>query len=293
MITSIRSLALFLAAFSAIVSFGCATTASAKPLSRKVGERVTGGVVDEALTSLDTPENRRHLGNVVGSPELTRAVHDLSSSVAEGVVDGVMKAASDETNALAAGLGPSLESNMDDHVTPAVRRMTSQVVRTAVSASFKGLAKGIDEDLGPVLATTLERDLGPAMAIVIQRDIMPAVARGLAKPEVQEAVGDTSSQVAGKAIRGSEEAVQEMREEKAENGEDSTLEILGAKVAVGLGIAVLVATLFAILFIGAVIALRRTRRRITDMEMNSRHTERLVEHLALVLERGRQNEAQA
>ncbi len=284
---------LFAAVF---VSLGCASAASAKPLSRKVGERVTRGVVNESLSSLDTPENRKHLGNIVGSAELNKAVHDLSASIASGAVEGITKAASSKAEALGKGVGPKLESTLDDHVTPALRRLTSEVVRAAISASLsdrnqdavgalteqtthramKGLASGIEEELGPALAETLVRDLGPALAIVIQRDLMPAVGRGLSSPEMQGALGDTASTVASRLLRGSEQALDDIQDENAATGEDSSLEVFGTRVAVGYAVSVVIAVMFAGGFVVAMIALTATRRRLNGVEANTRRMEDFV-----------------
>ncbi len=283
-----------------LVGLGCASTASAKPLSRKVGERVTRGVVDESLSSLDTAENRRHIGNLVGSPEMTRAAHALSASIAEGAVDGVMRAASGDAEALAASAGPAIEKNLDEHVTPALRRMTSKVVTAAISASLAeqnqrnlgdlteqtthramtGLASGIDEELGPALAVTLKRDLGPALAVVIERDLLPAVGRGLAGPEMQAAVGNISSSMVSEAVISSEEAIDEIQAENARTGEDSSLEIFGTNVALGFAISVVVAAVSAAGFLFMMIALIRTRRRMQSFEESGRRTDKMLQYLA-------------
>ncbi len=295
MLFSIRTLPFVLLI---LFSVACASTASAKPLSQKVGERVTHGVVDESLSSLDTAENRQHIGNLIGSPEMTRAAHALSASIAAGVIDGVSESALRDVDA--SQVGPSIERNLDEHITPALRRMTSKVVGAAVAASLseanrghvgdlteeaaqravKGLATGIEEDLGPALAVTLERDLGPAIAVLLERDILPAVGRGLAGEEMQGAIRAVSASVAGGAVIASEEALDEIQEENAALGEDSSLEIFGTSVAVGFAVSVVIAVVFAAGFVFVLIALVRTRRRMRDFETSSRRTEKLVELLA-------------
>jgi hypothetical protein len=255
---------------------GCSPTASASPpddardhdgpkrLSERVGERVARGTIDETLETLDTPENHARLGRILSSPQMQEAVHDLASALVLGVFDGARTGS--------AGMGRELD------VTPAVAGLSYRVVDSALDAALsdehiarietlgegsthaavRGLARGVEQDLGPALAASLERDLGPALAIVIERDVLPALARGLDTPQMQKVVANLTRSIAAEFVGGAGEAI----EAEVAQGEESGLTVFGTQVARGYAIALFVAFALGTMAIVLTVVLIRSTRHL-------------------------------
>lgn len=270
--------------------------AETKPLSEKVGERVTRGVVDESLEALDTQENRERLGRIINSPQLRTAMHDLTSSIVLGVVDGVRKA---EVGALFGDvdIAKSVGKGMNAHITPAAGKLTYRIVDSALTASLAdrhiaqveklaqgsthavltGVASGMQDELGPALAATLDKDIGPAIGLMLERDIMPAIGRGLDTPEMQSAVANLTRSVATELISGTSDAMQVEKEKDEASGEESGLQLFGSRLAIGYAVALFAA--FALgtgLIVLTVILVRSSRRQRKQQEESKRREETLM-----------------
>lgn len=269
-----------------------------KTVSEKIGERVSRGIVEESLETLDKAENRARLGRIMNSPQMRDAMHDLTSSIVLGVFDGVKQA---RTKGLMGGdtdYAKAVGDGMNDHISPAVAKMTHRLVDSAISASLadkhiaqieklaegsthavmKGLATGIEQDLGPALAATLDKDLGPAIAQMIERDIMPAVGRGLNSPEMQSAINNTTNSVATGLVYGTDEALTETNPTQDDNGE-SRLSVFGGRLAIGYAIALFVAFAFGTALVVLTVFLVRSSRRQRKQAAEAQRREEALMHL--------------
>jgi hypothetical protein len=259
---------------------GCTRALASPPEKRKSvvekgGERLSRGMIDQTLETLDTPENRARLGRILNSPEMREAVHDLSASLVLGMADG-MQAAMQTHGTSMEGVGPAVGEAMDRHVTPAVARLAHRVIGSAIDASLtdermgrlellgehsthavvRGFSNGIEQDLGPALALTLEKDVGPALARVIEHDLMPAVARSFDTPEMQRAVANLSRSIASQFVQGAGDAISDTSQ-----GEGK-LTLFGNKVALGYAIALFLAFALGTLSIVLIVVLIRNSRRL-------------------------------
>jgi len=263
-----------------------------KSLSEKVGEKISRGVVQESLEVLDKQENRDRLGRIMGSPQLRKAMQDLTSSIVLGAFEGVREAK----------IGPligdmdiakSVGDGLNKHITPAAGKLTYRVVDSALTAALEdrhiaqmekigngatravvaGLAEGLETELGPALAATLDKDIGPAVAMMLERDILPAVGRGLDTPEMQSAVANLTRSVATELIAGTSDQMQVEAEEDKAEGKESSLSLFGGKMALGYAIALLVAFAFATLFIVMTVLLVRSSRRQRKQDEESKRRE--------------------
>lgn len=254
-----------------------AVAASTKPISEKVGGRVSRGVIHEGLSALDEQENRDRLVRIVGSPQMRAVLHDLTASIVLGVFEGVRQArsTSDKT------IGQAASASIDRDVVSTIGRITYRVVDSAMSAALtskhaeqievlgkgtthavvRGLALGLEQDLGPSLATAIDKDIGPAVAIMISRDIMPAVGRGLDTPEMQSAITNLTRSVATGLVEGAGIAMDDKTEQNEAEGKESSLQLFGDKVAFGYAIALFFAFAFATILIVLTVALVRGSQR--------------------------------
>jgi hypothetical protein len=221
-----------------------------KPVE-KIGERVSRGILQEGLETLDTPENRARLARILNSPEMRNALRDLTASLVLGVYDGVRIGRASATSKRKPG--KSIREGLDAQVTPALGRLAE----TGTLSATRGLATGLEEDLGPALAATLEKDIGPALAIVIERDVLPAIGRGLDTPEMQQLVANVTRSIASEAIVGAGEGIDE-----GSQGKESGLKLFGRSVAVGYAVAVFFAFALGTMSIVLTVVLVRNTRRV-------------------------------
>ncbi|MBC8071085.1 MAG: hypothetical protein IAG13_22360 [Deltaproteobacteria bacterium] len=277
---------------------GSALAEKPKTVSEKIGERVTRGVLDESLETLDRKENRERLGRIMNSPQIRAAMHDITESIVLGVVHGVRKAAKE-------GGGPNIDiaksmgDGMNQHIGPAVAKMTHRLVDSALTASLAdkhiaqieklaqgsthavlaGVASGMRDEVGPALAVTLDKDLGPAIAVMLERDILPAVGRGLDTPEMQSAVANLTRSVATELVSGTTDAMQAESAEKKANGEESGLNVFGSNVAIGYAVALFVAFAFGTLLVVLTVLLVRSNRRQRKQYDEAKQRESTLMHL--------------
>jgi hypothetical protein len=269
-----------------------------KSVGEKMGERVSRGIVQESLETLDKAENRARLGRIMNSPQMREAMHDLTSSIVIGVFDGVRQARSKGLMGGDTNYAKSIGDGMNDHVGPAAARMTYRIVDSALSASLadkhveqieklaegsthavlKGLAAGLEQDLGPALAATLDKDVGPAVAQMIERDIMPAVGRGLNSPEMQSAINNTTNSVATGLVYGTDEALEDTNPSQTKDGE-SRLSVFGGRLALGYAIALFVAFAFGTALVVLTVFLVRSSRRQRKQAAEAKRREEALMHL--------------
>lgn len=265
-----------------------------KRLSEKVGERVSRGMIDETLETLDTPENHARLGRILSSPQMQDAVRDLTASLVVGVFDGVRTGTADMTVD-----GDSIRAGIERQVTPAVGRMSRQLIRSALDAALtdehiarveilgegathaavSGLATGIQQDLGPALAATLEKDIGPALALVMERDLIPAIGRGLDTPEMQRVVANLTHSFASEFVSGAGDAIDESAQESAAQGKESGLQLFGTKVARGYAIALFFTFALGTMAIVLTFVLLRYSRRLRQQSKAASDREAALLHL--------------
>jgi hypothetical protein len=265
-----------------------------KPVE-KLGERVSRGVIQEGLDTLDTPENRARLARILNSPEMREAVRGLTASLVLGVYDGLRIGSATAGDRKA---GKTIREGLDRQVTPALGRLSGRVIDSTLDAALTdehiariqllgesttlsathGFATGIQQDLGPALAATLEQDVGPALAIVLERDIIPALGRGLDTPEMQHVLGNLTHSIASEAISGAGEGIDEET-----RGKESGLELFGRSIAVGYAVAVFVAFALGTTGIVLTVVLVRSTRRMRKQSKSAAEREaallRLIDNL--------------
>ncbi len=285
-----------LGALALVLGAGIVATpaeAAARPLSEKMTERVVTTAVDESLASLERPENQRRLGAIIGSPELREGLQKLSASIVEGVVDGMV--ASSKRNGLGVD-GKQTRSFIEKQIAPATATVVHRVVDAALDAALseenaqkaarfgevatrgviRGLATGLEEDLGPALTRTMGRDLGPAIGNMLGVHVLPAVGRGLGSAPMQSAIGRTTGAIASNIVHGADDAIAEVQAEDGQPDSKGTLSVFGDNIALGYAVAVFFAFAFAALLIVMTVFLVRNNRRQRELERQGRTREQVM-----------------
>jgi hypothetical protein len=154
-----------------------------------------------------------------------------------------------------------------------------KVSEVATHAVIRGLAMGIEQDLGPALAATLDKDLGPAIAQMLERDIMPAIGRGLNGADIQLAIRTTTNSVATGLVHGTDETLTDIKETDLEDGDDGGFALFGQRIAFGYATAQFVAIAFGTVLVVLTIVLLRTSRRQRRHSEQATRREQALLHL--------------
>jgi hypothetical protein len=170
---------------AALLSTGCAP--AIRQSSAEVAKGAVPATVETTLNKMDEPRTRQQIALIVGSPEMKRAVADLSESFTEGMGDGL------GSDAMAANM------------TKLVRELT-RAFTLALAESVRGYA--------PAMQKAITQDLGPAISDTLHKELAPGVASMLDAPELQAALGQTTREVAHQAVLGSNEGLAEVAEKQ-------------------------------------------------------------------------------
>lgn len=249
-----------------------------RTLSEKVAGRAAEGAVDEALQALDEPENRERLARIIASPPMQAAVRDITAHVVAGVFDGVdMARDKGQLPELpdAQGVGRSIGRSIDRDISPAAGRLVHHTVDAALAAALSDdnaarvelLVQRVVAAVASGLSTAVRDEVGPALAVTLERDILPAMGRGLQSEDVQAAIVRSMASLGVGAARGTQAGLEEA------NASGGSTPSVGGTLALGVWLAILVATAFGTLFIVMTVLLIRSNRRQRELVEQSRERE--------------------
>jgi hypothetical protein len=168
-----------------LVSLGCAP--ALRGSSDAITRAAVPAAIDTTLDKLGEPKTRQEVLAIAGSPEMRRAIMDLSESVTEGVGQGLGR------EAMAASM----------------QRLMGQLAHSFMVAMLDSMRA-----LGPTLARTLREDFGPALRASLRDEVGPGIASVFDSPELQRALGRTAEAVAHDAVLGSNAALAELAEKR-------------------------------------------------------------------------------
>jgi uncharacterized membrane protein affecting hemolysin expression len=260
---------------------GCAQ--SFEELAEETAEGAAGAGIEQTLSELDQPENRRILNQLMALP----GVADFGELLSRGVVRGMAAGLSEElrpeqveafvrtvmdgvepalARAVRGDLGDSLEelaarmvdAAFDEALTPERRQqvvsLARVLARATTNAVMQVLSEQIRQQLAPALQAMIRDDVAPAVAEAMRQQIGPAVTDMLNQPKFRQSLAD-SAQILGKnLVLGTNQGLLELRAEDPED--DTLLETLQRTISQGeqtlqtvlwmLGVAVLVLLLLVI-----------------------------------------------
>jgi hypothetical protein len=175
-----------------VVALGSsACSPSLRSGSAAVARGAVPAAVDTTLDKLQEPHAREQLAEIFGSPEMKRAMIDLSEGITEGVGEG---------------LG-------SDAMSASMTRLMRQLARSFVLAIAESMPA-----LSAAVQKAIAEDWGPAVTTLVRKDLAPSLAELLDAPEMQAAVGKTTREVARQAVLGSNEALAELGEKQKSHG---------------------------------------------------------------------------
>lgn len=169
---------------------GCAGIAA------RAAQRSTPPLISESLRTLNEPESRQLIGQIMTMPEVKEGTRQLAASLTSGVlseltaeerqqrVQQAAQAFVESTTAalirafgreFGPALGLALSRAMNDVVATGLtddNRARLELASSELSGAFgRGLAQTLRTDIGPAIHDMLVQDIGPAMREVMTKDV--------------------------------------------------------------------------------------------------------------------------
>lgn len=277
-----------LATLFVISTAACGQTVSS--VASQVPRAAAPAISDATLTELEKAATRQRLADVLATPELQRAMREVSSGFTQGIIEGLSSdamAAQMEllstrmTDVLMKNLGDKIEQHLAPAVTNLARASVEAAMRQALStenirasqeaasavaatgarSALRAVAEDIPTTLGPAMERMLTETMGPAIERVIREHVLPSSADLANAPGLQAALGTTSRTIAREAVYGSNEALAALAETQPKQGLLARVAALfgGATWIAWLGL--LGAALVALWFSARIVRLRTERNR--------------------------------
>ncbi len=240
---------------------GCA------PAVRGTAKSATEGATAGAVQSLSDPAARQRVEEIVGSPEMQKAIRELSDDITAGVTEAMT---SDEVAANSERVA---------------RAITDTVTRVAVDAALSQAATPINErklenavevatdravDAGMRrMAEDMPRTLGPAVGAMVHEQLAPSLRALAADPDIRASLAPLIFELSRQAVFGGNEATAELAKEKPKVG---ALAQLSATLSAGgvLLTVLLLVLLASVVTLLIVVAFMRARFRRYELEHDLR-----------------------
>ena len=215
-------------------------------------QELSGGRALGALKGLSSEEATAHSNELV-----SRFVRTLTTALAQGIEDDLAPALRTMTN-------DTIDAALDGAASPAHRQKLDQLTGILVSSVMRSAACEIPSSIGPAMHEAMLDELGPALREILRKDIAPGMADALTSPAFKAALGETSREVAYRAVLGSNEALAELAERQDREGGSP----LGAFFAgrTWLLVAIVAAVVLAVPLVWLLRDRRLARRYREDME---------------------------
>lgn len=208
---------------------------------------------ESALEQMEDEKTRARVAAVLATPEMQRAMQELSGGLSQGVVNGLtsdqMTAQTDKLvsrfvhslmGELARGLdedlGPamttitskSIDAAMNSAMTPAHQQQVERFTAAIVASVMRGAAQEIPQSVAPALHKAMTDEIGPALSEMMRVDVAPGLAAIFRSPDFKAAFAETAHDAARQAVLGSNEALAELAEKRKRDEGGSPLGSIGA-----------------------------------------------------------------
>jgi hypothetical protein len=187
--------------------------------SVKASRAMVPVVVDESLASLEDARNRERIEQILGTPEMQRAIQETATAVTTGAlapdaVEHLQGVTAELTDTVADVLARDLrekiipasiagmQASLHDALSP-------QTVAAATSAIRRAVAQATDAAM-----QSAARDLPTTLAPALRASIV----EGLDSPELRAAVAGIASDTTRAALLSSRDVIIELREHNEEEG---------------------------------------------------------------------------
>jgi hypothetical protein len=221
--------------------------------------------VDQSLKAVQDPGVRERIVQVLGTPEIQKAIQELAASVARGASEGltdeqaVAKTTQIASALVAAATRVGMDAALAEATSPENEQRIEQLATSAADAATRAAIRA--------MAAELPTTFGPAVATMMREDVAPGLRGLVSGPEMRDAMSRVAFELSRQAVLGSNQALAELEERKQKKG---LLERLTKMVATG-GWVVwgLIGVLFSSI-LALVVALIRSREREKRFRSGSR-----------------------
>lgn len=197
----------------------------------------TPAVIDSGLATLNDPETRAQIAELVASPEVERATQQLVANLADGMLAALTEEEragriSDASKAFVLEMATSVGLAMRQSIGPEVVRMVSQSVDASLQralsdsnqARMQDMIGAVVQESVSALAISMNTELRPMLRAMLREDVGAALRDGLRDPQTQAALGATMRIFTRQAVLGMQDGFEEIdRRQEAGRGRDTLL----------------------------------------------------------------------
>jgi hypothetical protein len=239
---------------------GCAHTAG--EVAGEAAGAATPPALTQALRTLNEPENRQLLGELMSMPEIRNAANNLAQGFTDGALDGLtdeerQARLREMSTAFVESLTRAMGQSLNQEITPQLQRLAASSVSAALDEAFSkrnqqqlnGFITSLTGTALAALATNLRSELGPAVRDMLQNDVGPGLAGMLKNGELDASLERSGRALSRGIVLGMDDALTQLDQAQSQGRKPSLLgRLTGAAnkgiqlttiVAIVLGIAVL------------------------------------------------------
>jgi uncharacterized protein (DUF2267 family) len=179
--------------------------------------------LEATIKRLQDQHTRQQFAEVMATPEVQRAMGEVSSAFAKGVALGL----SDEemvgrfekmSRQMTTVMADSLAKRMKDDMAPASAAVAAAAVEAAMHAALRTASEDLPVTLAPAMRRALTEALGPALEDVLRDHVGRGLTTLASAPEFHAALGTTGRSLAREVVFGTNEALAELEQRDANRG---------------------------------------------------------------------------
>lgn len=189
-----------------LLTLGTGCGPAIRQASTEVPKSAVPATIDAGLGKLAEPDTQNRIADIFTTPEMKRVMHEMSSGISEGVLDGVT---SDHSRQQMAGLVAYLTHAVVAALKQELANLgptVSEIAKSSVNSAFDAVLSPENEAKAARYGAGVTRAMGPAFADLLRT------------PELKAAVGDLTKTIAYEAVNGSTEAMAEQVEARRNHG---------------------------------------------------------------------------
>jgi hypothetical protein len=218
----------------------------ATPEMQRAMQELSGGLTQGVVKGLSSDEMSVHMNKLVG--QFLRAI---MSELARGLND-------DLGPALTAITGRTIDAAFDSALSAQHQQQIDRFTAAIVGSVLRATAQEIPQSLAPAMHKAMLEDVGPAIREMMHKDLAPGMSAMIRSPDFKAALGETTREVAHQAVLGSNEGLAELAEKRKNDNGGMPLGVVGAFFAKRTWL--LVALVTAVVFSIPLLWLARERR---------------------------------
>ena len=179
--------------------------------------------LEATMKRLEDPKGRQQFADVMSTPEMQRAMGEVSSAFVKGVALGLsseeMAAQLTETSRrMTDVMTESLARRMRNDVAPASAAIAAAAVEAAMRAAIRTASEELPAQLAPAMRQAVTDALGPALETVLRDNVGHGLTTLASAPDFHLALGKTGRALAREVVFGTNEALAELEQRDSQGG---------------------------------------------------------------------------